>query len=153
MKLYEIVEEMEKCIDPETGEVDTERLTELQKEKDEKLEGVALWILDLTNDITAIKAEKARLDERKAAAERKIESLKVWLAYALNGEKLKSPRVTVSYRKSKSVVIDNVDRIPEEFITIKTEKVPDKTALKQAFGEWQLIDGCHLEERTTLQVH
>ena len=108
MKLYEILDEMENCIDAETGEVDTDKLTALQEERDTKLEGVGLWVLDLQSDIAKIKAEKSRLDERQKACERKIESLKNWLAYALAGEKLKTEKVTIGYRTSKSVIIDNI---------------------------------------------
>lgn len=153
MKLYDIVKEMEKCVDPETGEVDFERLQDLQKEKDEKLEGVALWINSLGRDISAINAETNRLNKRKAAAERKRDNLKIWLSEALAGEKFKTSLVTVGYRKSSSVVIDDIDCVPPEFVAVTTNKVADKKALKKAFDEWDMIDGCHLEEHINLQVH
>lgn len=153
MRLYEILDEMENCIDAETGEVDTDKLTALQEERDTKLEGVGLWVLDLQSDIAKIKAEKNRLDERQKACERKIESLKNWLAYALAGEKLKTEKVTIGYRTSKSVIIDNIENVPAEFVKTETVKTADKAALKEAFKEWTLIDGCHLETNTKVQVH
>ena len=46
--LYEIDFEIMNCIDFETGEVvDVEKLTELQMEREHKIESVALWVKNL----------------------------------------------------------------------------------------------------------
>ena len=82
--LYEIDAAISGCIDAESGEIiDTERLDNLLIERSKKLEGVALWIKNLESDAAAIKAEKNALDRRMKAAEKKVESLKVWLSNAL----------------------------------------------------------------------
>ena len=86
MTLYEINSEIMSCIDMETGEViDTEKLNELQLERDAKIENVALWIKELKAEAEAIKQEKLALADRQRVAENKAESLKNWIAYALNG--------------------------------------------------------------------
>ena len=96
MKLYEIDQAILECIDPETGEVDEERLAELQIAKTEKIEQILLWKKDLDAEAKAIADEIKALTERKQAAEKKAESLKSYVKYILNGEKFSTPRVAVS---------------------------------------------------------
>lgn len=71
MRLYEIDQAILECIDPETGEVDAERIAELQLARDEKIEQLLLWKKDLDADAVAIANEIRSLTERKQAAERK----------------------------------------------------------------------------------
>ena len=48
MKLYEIDEQILNCIDQETGEIlDTEKLEQLQIDRNDKIENLILWIKDL----------------------------------------------------------------------------------------------------------
>ena len=97
MTIYEIDNEIMNCIDMETGEViDTDKLNELQMERDAKIENVALWIKELKAEAEAIKNEKQSLAERQRVAESKAESLKNWLAYVLNGEKFKTSKCSIS---------------------------------------------------------
>ena len=61
MTLYEIDAAMQECIDPETGEVDAERIEALAMERDKKIENIALWIINIKADIETAKAEIDRL--------------------------------------------------------------------------------------------
>ena len=59
MKLYEIDKAILECVDQETGEIiDTEKLSDLQMQKDTKVENIALWIKDLLAEADAIKNER-----------------------------------------------------------------------------------------------
>ena len=99
MKLYESENAIRECIDMETGEIiDIDRLNELQMEREAKIENVACWIKDLKAEAEAIKAEKMALAERQKVAENKAESLKNWLAYALDGQKFSTARCAVAFR-------------------------------------------------------
>ena len=90
--LYDIDQEILDCVDMETGEIlDSEKLDALQMEREQKLEGVALWIKDLNAEAEAVKAEADKLTARKRALDNKITGLKMWLLTALDGEKLKTP--------------------------------------------------------------
>lgn len=112
MTLYEINQAILDTIDPETGEiVDVDKLSELQMEREQKLEGVALWIKNLNAEAEAYKAEKEAFAEREKAAKNKAESLKKWLAYALNGQKMSTQKVAISFRKSESVEIEDEERV------------------------------------------
>lgn len=154
MTLYEISQEILECIDQETGEViDEERLTALNMAFDQKVSNVACWIKDLLAEAEAIKTEKQNLARRQQVCENKAESLKKWLAFALNGEKFKDARCSISYRKSTSVAFRedfNIDALPEEFKKVTVE--PRKTEIKNAIKGGTEFDGVVLEERTNMVI-
>lgn len=150
MTLYEIEVKMLDCIDPETGEIDEERLNALEMEKEAKLENVALWIKDLKAEAEAIKNEEAALKRRRESSINKMESLKRYLTWALDGSKFKTPKVAVSYRRSESVKINDDAEVPEQYRRIKWE--PDKTALKDALKAGETFDGITLEEKQSIQI-
>lgn len=110
--LYEINEQILNCVDMETGEIiDADKLQDLQLAFDEKVEGIACWIKNLLSDASAIKAEKDALAEREKACKNKAESLKNYLSSVLSGTKFKSPKVSISYRKSESVEVVDVTSV------------------------------------------
>lgn len=150
MTIYEIQEQILDCIDLETGEIDEERLNALEMEKEQKLENVALWYKDLIAEGKAIKEEEQALKKRRESSENKAESLKRYLKYWLGGEKMKTSKVSISYRTSKSVEIAEGAFIPEEYRRIKWE--PDKTALKEALDAGEEFDGIKLEEKQSILI-
>ena len=143
MTLYEINSEMLNLIDEETGEVlDYEKFVELNLARDEKIENIGLWIKDLKAEASALKAEKDALAKRQKTAENKAESLTRYLQMMLEGEKFKTPRLSVSYRTSKAVEVDDrfVDwavRFGEEYLRFKEPEV-DKVALKEALEKGEV---------------
>ena len=107
MKLYEIDQAIEALVDPDTGELlDYERFAELNMEREQKLEHMALWYKDLTAEAAKIRAEEVALAERRKAMERRADGLKKYLGMLLCGEKFETPRVAISWRKSESVEFD-----------------------------------------------
>jgi hypothetical protein len=152
-KLYEINQEIEACIDTETGEIlDYERLNALQIEREEKIQGVALAVKNLLSDANAISQEVTTLAEREAKCRKKAESLKGWLAYVLAGEKFSTAKCTVSFRKSTAVSITDAEAIPEEFVKIETTKSPNKAAIKKALQNGGFVAGCTLVENLNTQI-
>lgn len=152
MKLYEIDAAILDCIDPQTGEVvDAEKLTALQMEREQKVENVALWIKDLDAEAKALKAEEQSFTDRRRAAEKKAESLREWLASALNGEKFGTTRVAISFRRTKSVHVDDVFKLDDEFLKYSEPK-PDKAAIKKAIEAGQIIEGAELVESLSMSI-
>ena len=152
MRLYEIDEAILSCIDTETGEIlDADKLNALQIEREEKLENVALWIKDLTAEAAALKAEKQAFADRQKAAENKAESLKKWLTEALAGEKFKTTRVAVSFRKTKSVQVEDIWKLDDSFVKY-AEPTPDKAAIKKAIEAGQEVAGATLVENVSISV-
>ena len=152
MNLYEIDNEIMSCIDEETGEiVDVEKLDSLVMERDVKIENICLWIKNLKADSVALKAEKDNFAARQKAAENKAESLTKYISSYLNGEKYKSARVTVSYRKSEAVNITDISQIPTEYIKL-AEPQADKTAIKNAIKGGMVIPGAEIVENQNIQI-
>lgn len=160
MKLYEIDREIEACIDWDTGEIlDTERLDALQMERTAKLEGVACWIKNLTADAKAIREEEKVLAERRRQAEKKVENLSKWLTNALQGEKLSTAKVTVSFRRSQALdVINERDFLDwafengrDDLFTYQEPKV-NAEAVKKAIKDGLDVPYARIEERMKLQI-
>ena len=161
MTIYEIdnaiIDAYEKAIDPETGEVLDEALLasleQLQMERETKCENIACWIKDLLGDAEKIKAEAKNLSARAKAAENKAERLKAYLEWALDGQKLKTARCSVSYRTSKAVEIDPeaLAFMPERFLRFKDPE-PDKKAIGDAIKAGEQIAGCRLVENVSMII-
>lgn len=150
--LYEINQGILECIDAETGEIiDLDRLQALQIEREQKLENVALWYKNLISDAAQYKAEKDSFAEKERIAKNKAESLKKYLDEALAGNPYKTTRVSVSYRKSESVVVDDVYKIPEHYLKY-SEPTADKTAIKSAIKAGEEIAGAHIEQKQNISI-
>lgn len=152
MKLYEIDQAILNCIDLETGEIiDTEQLDKLTMEREVKLENVACWIKELKAEAEALKAEKMAFAKRQQVAENKMESLKKYLAYALDGQAFKTVRASVTFRKSQAVEIDDIYKLDENYLRYK-EPEADKTAIKEALKAGQTVAGATLVENTSVII-
>ena len=152
MNLYEIDSAIMDCVDMETGEiVDIERLSSLQMERDQKIEGVGCWIKNLLADAKALKEEKDNLAKRQKVAENKAASLKTFLSSYLNGEKFKTAKVAISYRKSDSVDIAEGAVIPEEYLKY-SEPTPDKIGLKAALKAGEEFPGISIVTSNNIQI-
>ena len=101
-------------VDTESGEiVSIEDVEALGIARAEKIEGWGLWIKNQTAELEAIRAEVKSLSERAAALANKIDRSKEQYQMYLDGEKISTPRLMVSYRKAESVVLDcPVDKLP-----------------------------------------
>ena len=152
MKLYEIDQAILNCIDLETGEIiDTEQLDKLTMERKAKLENVACWIKELKVEAEALKAEKQRLAERQKVAENKMESLKNYLAYALDGQAFKTVRASVTFKKSQAVEIVDIYKLDENYLRYK-EPEADKTAIKEVLKQGKTVAGATLVENTSVII-
>lgn len=150
--LYEINAAILDCVDAETGEIiDESRLDALMMERGQKLENVALWIKDLESDAVAIKAEEKALKKRRESIENRTKSLKTWLQASLNGERMETPKVHITFRKSVATEIDEL-QLPQCWMRMKTTYVPDVVAIKQALKDGMEIPGAKLIERQNIQI-
>ena len=160
--LYEIDQEILECVDMETGEIiDPEKLTALQIERERKLEGVALWVKDLNYEAQMVKEEADKLTARKKSLDNKIASLKAWLLWALDGEKLKTPRCNVyQTHNTKLNVIDEQSVVnyiqthyqePEQFLKFSLPEIR-KDAVKAELKAGKEIPGTALETTESVVI-
>ena len=150
--LYEINEQILSCVDMETGEVvDIDKLQELQLTFDEKVEGIACWIKNLLSEAKAIKEEKDNLAARQKVCENKAESLKKYLFGALGGRKFKTPKVSISYRRSEAVDVLDINKLDDDYLKFE-EPTVDKTKVKQALKAGVKLQGVQLVENQNIQI-
>lgn len=158
MTLYEINSKLAEIIDESTGEIiDFEAFESLMMAKEEKSENIALAIKNITAEASAIASEIKALTERKKAAENKVSRLKEYLSYILAGEKLKTGKVSVSYRKSSAVEVDESFREWAEnngldnLLTYKDPE-PSKTAIKEWLADGNECPSARIVERESLII-
>ena len=156
MTLFDInkaILEFDYEIDEETGEIlNAEALDALQMAREEKIEGVGLWIKNLQAEAEAVKKEKDAMAERQRRLEKKAESLKDYLAYALQGEKFSTPRIVMSWRKSESVLIPDEALLDDRFVNITMIKKPDKKLIKDTLKAGREVPGAELVTKQNLQI-
>lgn len=159
--LYEINADLDALlsnVDPETGEllIDPEALDALMMERQDKLEGIALAIKNLTADADAIKAEETALADRRKRIEKHRDGLRDFLQQSLAGEKLETARVAVSYRKSKALEVDeNVFwpwAVDYPYYIRQKEPEIDKKKITDAIKDGAEIPGAALVERVSMTI-
>ena len=155
MTIYEIDDAIRALVD-EDGEIgDYEAFEALQMERDAKIENTGLWIKELLAEADAIKKERDALKEREDAAKRKAERLKELLGYALGGEKFKSPRLAISWRKSEAVEISPACeawcREHGEYLRYRAPEI-DNAAIKDVLKKGGIVHGASLVKRQNIQI-
>lgn len=159
MTLYEINAELLALleqVDEETGELlcDTDQLEALTMEREKKLEGLALYIKNLAAEAAAIKAEAKALTERQKAAEYKAARARQFLADQLRGEKFKTPRVAITWRKSVATEISEGvtwESFDERFLKYKDPEI-SLSAIREAIEAGETVPGAALVERQNIQI-
>lgn len=140
-------------VDTESGEiVSIEDIEALQMAREDKIEGWGLWIKNKSAELDAIKAEAKKLTERASALSNQIDRSKERYQQYLAGEKVSTPRLSVSYRKTESVEIDDAEKLPESMLRVKTTVEPDKVAIKAVLKTGKVIDGAHLVTRQSMTI-
>lgn len=107
-------------------------------------------------NIEQAKEEKKRLDAFIKSKERANEAMSTRLRDAML--MFDTPKIEIdggvggvlSFRKSEQVVIEDEEKVPEEFR--KVTWTLDKTAIKQAIKDGEDIDGATLQTNMNLQV-
>lgn len=160
MNLYEYDRRLEECIDTETGEVDVEKLEQLNLERTEKLENLIMWSKEKRAFIESLKTEISNLEARLAAEEKSADKLEAYIGDYLDHKKFKTPKCEVKFTKSTYVACENekewvqkaIESGDTRFINI-TEKIVknqklDKTKIKEFLKDGNnKLDGVRLETR------
>lgn len=161
LKLYEINEQLESLlmldsgnyVDLNTGEVLTkEAVDELQLEREVKIENCLLFVKNMNAEAEMIKAEIDNLTARMKVCKNKAEWCKNYVANELAGEKFKTAKVSVTYRKSEAVELQGeILDVPYQYLKYKAPEL-DKTAVKNAIKMGADVPGCVLVERQNIVI-
>lgn len=151
-KIEQLIED---SIDPDTGEITDDsfdlKLKSLEADKDEAIESIGLYYKDLQAEAKAVKDEKDNLAAKQKAIENRAESVKKQLGRILSGEKFKTPRLSISYRKSRKVIVDDILKLPPDCLTWKDPEA-DKTKIKKLLETEGKINGAHIEESNNVII-
>jgi hypothetical protein len=151
--LRQALDAADEVIDHETGLVpmDWASLLEMvQLERDTKCLSVAAYIREQDAQASAIGEEIDRLRKRQQTAKNKVERLKEYLATAVKaGEKLKDARVSIGWRKSERVIVDE-KILPNEYW--KVERTPMKSAVKIAIESGMYVPGARIETCNNISI-
>ena len=142
-------------VDEETGEIEPATLESVQIASEEKIIATAMYIRRLDALNRATKETIQDLQERVSADSKRIEALKWLMTKAMDSlqyTEVKSPEVTLRFRKSSSVEITDSESLPEQFLRTKTVVEPDKAAIKNALKAGEKIQGAQLVESRNLQI-
>lgn len=150
MTLYEIDAHIMECLSEDGEVIDPVKMGELQMERADKIENVALLSKNLEAEADMIDAEIKRLTERKRANLKKAESCRKWVGFALEGQKFSTGKVAVSYRKSQVCTIIDPEKVPAAWYKAKYEV--DKATIKEALKNGEVVPGAVLEERVNIQI-
>lgn len=155
MKLYEIVDALQddsKYINPETGEIDVELLSQLDVEFNAKVDSICTIIREREQDDLALAAEIERLNEKRKRNQKRLDGLKNYLAFCIP-DKWANTRYTVSIRTNTSVDAD-IDAIPEEYKRVKTTTTVevDKKKIADALKGGVAIPGATLKSSRSTTI-
>jgi len=154
MTLFEIDQKILETFDQETGEIlNEDLLKELQMNREQKITNIVHFIKNLEADCDAFKKVEDDFKKRRESAEHKVESLKKFLEGYLAGDTFESDDKTakVTYRKSETVEVPDVWKLPEQFKKYEDPKA-DKTAIKKALKAGEIVEGAQLIEKLNIQI-
>ena len=165
MKLYEIdnviasiLDEISNAIDEDGQIIDENLLIKLEQElnvftmaKNDKIENVGLMYKNIQAEAEAVKREKGNFAKRQKALENKAEWLKKYLAGSLQGEKFKTEKIVISYRKSTSLNLEvEAINLDDEYRDVRY--TPKKDVIKKAIQSGVEIDGASIIEKQNIQI-
>ena len=151
MALLEAIAEQEGEITPEQDE----QLAINRYELETKAVDYSMAILQLNAWVEMADKEAKRVTAIQNAYKKTSETLKQRITDAMERydiKEVKDATINVSLRKSVQTIIDDLDQVPKQYKTVKVETTPDKTAIKKAIQEGEIIEGAHLEEKNNLQI-
>ena len=114
-----------------------------------------LVIKQMEYEIDILDSELKRLQGLKKSRENAIDRLKHNISEAMKlygYEKIETPVLKLSFRKSETVEIDNELQIPDDYKVTKVSVTADKKLIKEAIKEGLEIPGAHLEVHQNLQI-
>ncbi len=155
ISLYELNEAYQQLI---TLEIEPEdlisALNSIEGDIKEKANNIGKVVNSLKSEQLVYENEIKRLQAKLKASKTKETSIKKYLSdnlQEMNIDKLDCELFKYSFRKSESVVIDNLESIPAAYINESVVRTPDKKFIKASLKNGD-IEGCHLETKQNMQM-
>jgi len=120
-----------------------------------KSESYAFITRQFNAEINIINEEVKRLQQAKKTREKAIERLKANIEMAMitfEVDKIETPLIKISFRKSESVEVDDINTLPALYKVVKVSESADKLKIKDAIKSGEKIEGCYLKTNRNLQI-
>ncbi len=154
--LYEIVDSLNKLGEMlEQDDGLTEYLEAAELQLNVKVENIVKFSRGLELTADAIDIEIKRLTALKRSFLNKQKRLHDYVEYVMVSNsipEIKTDIARIFFLASKSVVVDDQDKLTDEFLKKTVTVVPDKVAIGKALKEGQEVPGAHFEEHQNLQI-
>lgn len=160
MRLYELGAEFERLhelMESDASEDVAVALAAIQEQLVTKAAGIASLIASMDAEASAYAAEVARLTARRKRVVSHTEKLTEYVRSNMEArgiQKLQGGTFTFSIVSNpESVVVDNIDLVPDEYKRTKTEVSADKRAILDAYNtQGECISGTTITRTTRLQI-
>ena len=120
-----------------------------------KSESYAFITRQFDAEMDIIDNEIKRLQQAKKTREKAIERLKANIEMAMNTfevDKIETPLIKISFRKSESVEVEDINNLPALYKVIKVSESADKLKIKDAIKSGILIEGCSIKNNRNLNI-
>lgn len=148
MNLHEISDNYLAVQDIEDVDIN-DTLDAIEGEFESKAESIVKVIINIESDMEIIENEIKRLKSRSELFSRKIDGIKDYLRANMERtgiKNIKGPLFTIICAAGRDVVvIDNVESLPDNLVSVKTSIAPDKVAILEALKTGP-VDGAHIEK-------
>jgi len=151
LSIMQEIEEMEGELTPELEQA----LSLTQEEFQEKAVSYGFIMKQFDNDAAIIEAEINRLRALLNKADQRKEMFKQRLSEAMQQfgvEKITTPLLKLSFRKSEAVEITDGESIPAEYYDEKIVTTLSKTRIKEAIKAGEIVTGAELVVKQNLQI-
>ena len=158
MTLYEMTEAQKELYELMTsGEIDGEVYADTLEGIGiaEKIEGYCVVENELSGDLQKIESEIERLNAKKSAIENNIKRLKLRLGdclLSMDTKKYSAGTYTVYRRETQQIIIDDLQKIPAEYLKTRVSETPDKTLIKESIKEGKEVAGAHLQTNQSITI-
>ena len=157
--LFEITQEViELASLLEEGEFTPEleqQLAITREELENKSINYARVIKQVESDVLTIEKEMSRLLDLKDAKTKVIDRMKESVSNAMQlfkVEKIETPLIKLSFRKSEVLTIEDETKINKIFIKTKETKTIDKAKIKALIKAGHIVKGAKIVEKQNLQI-
>lgn len=166
MKLYELASVYENFMEAvDAGDVPEEAITDtlesIEADIDDKVDNIACLLKGMDAEIDAIKAEEARLAERRKAKEKAKERVKEYLSstlLAMGKTKIETARNKITFRKSEKVTFIDESAFIEwavanaDHLVTYGKPTVNKTAVKDYIKSGAEVIGVEVVENQNIQI-
>lgn len=160
-KLYDLAENyraIADLLDDPTMEqaIIAQALATIEQDLTVKAGNMAALMKCIEGDISVMKAEEQRLADRRRATENRLKWLKDYIkeGMELAGlDKIKTATFTIALQNNPPrVEIDDMAKIPKQYIIETISYSPDKKAMADALKAGDKVEGAHLEQGRSLRI-